>query len=390
MPHSEGRFAFTRPEAVRQFYVRLGREVMAERGQSLRDRTKEATRARLVAAARRAFAEEGYEDVSLARVCRLAQTNRVALAHHFPGGKEELLEAVADEALAELEDRISAADSSADGWTGVRAACNAYLDAWADPALRTLLFRTGPRAIDAEFISLHQRSKEPFVTRLVREWIERGLLRPRPVVILSRLFEAMFEEAGTQIVSASDREHTRAELNRLLAEWLEGLRRKPGELPNVLATDRVVLEPWALGDIPELAELCVESGLGQVLFASQARHSEPLRRLVFESERRFAQGELGMFVARDGSGRPVGVVGLVPPRPGEAEELVVAVDRSFQGRGYGQEIAEAALREGRVRGCKQVRATTDETNAPFVHLLENLGFVRAEPSGSAFLYVRAQ
>ncbi len=363
---------------------------MTERGQSLRDRNREATRARIVKAARRAFAEGHYEDVSLAHVCKLAQATRVALAHHFPGGKEELFAAATDEALSELEDRISSAESSADGWAGVRAACDAYLDACSDPAFRNLLLRAGTRETDADHIGFDQRANEALVTRLVREWIVRGLLRPRPILILSRLFEAIFEEAGTQVVSASDREHTRAQLNRLIAEWLDGLRRRSGEMTNLLATDRVVLEPWALGDIPELAELCVESGLGRVLFASQARDSEPLRSLVLESERRFARGELGMFVARNGSGRPVGVVGLVPPRPGDAEELVVAVDRSFQGRGYAYEIAEAALREGRVRGCRRVRATTDESNAPFVHLLENLGFVRASERGSALEYVRAE
>lgn len=106
------------------------------------------------------------------------------------------------------------------------------------------------------------------------------------------------------------------------------------------------------------------------------------------SEHRFAQEELGMFVARNGRGVVIGVVGLAPPRPGASKELVVAVGRPFQGQGYGHEIAEAALREGSVRGCTQVRASADETNAPFVHLLENLGFVRRAQRGSVLDYVR--
>src|SRR3977135_3542035 len=63
--------------------------------------TREATRARLVAAGRSLFAERGYAAVATEEIVRAAGVTRGALYPHFDG-KEELFAAVYEEVEADL------------------------------------------------------------------------------------------------------------------------------------------------------------------------------------------------------------------------------------------------------------------------------------------------
>ena len=66
----------------------------------------EATRAALIAAARRLFGERGYAAVGTEEIVRAAGVTRGALYHHF-GGKRELLEAVYEQVEGEITQRIA-------------------------------------------------------------------------------------------------------------------------------------------------------------------------------------------------------------------------------------------------------------------------------------------
>jgi AcrR family transcriptional regulator len=354
-----------------------------------RAKQRDATHARLVKVARRAFAERGYDGIAVGELCRLAKVTHGALYHHFPAGKHELFAAIVAEVFAELAGRVSAAAAQHEGWSGVRAACDAYLDACAEPQVQAIIFRDGPRVLASQFQTLDSDASEPLVTSLLRGWMARGLLRPRPVVMLARLLGAFFEEAGALIGTAPDGTHARAQVDALLADWIDGLRRRPGELPDLLATDRVVLEPWSDGDVPVLTEVFALDEVRDLLSDGETVGAEWTNRAVLTSQQRFARGDLGMFLARDGQGMPVGVVGFAALRQGAVEELVVAVNPALMRRGYGRELAEAVLCEASARGCVNVRASTDEANVAFTCLLEKLGFVRWAKRGSVVEYVRA-
>ena len=348
------------------------------RSRGTREKQRDATRARLLKVARRLFAECGYDGVSVGDLCKRAKVTHGALYHHFPGGKLELFAAIVAEVFDELGQRVSSAVAAHQGWGGIRAACDAYLDACADAGVQTIIFRDGPRVLESQFKTIDGEANEPLVTTLLREWMARGLLRPRPVVTLARLLGAFLEEGGAMLGTATDRAHTRAQIDVLLGDWFAGLRREPGELPDVLATDRLVLEPWSVADVPALTAL-----FGETLSPEWTASA------VLASERRFSQGLLGMFLARDGQRTPVGAVGIALLEGRDAEELVVLVDPALLGQGYGYELAEVVLREAAARGSSNVRASADEANVASTRLLEKLGFVRWAKREGVVEYVRA-
>lgn len=86
------------------------------------------TRAKLVAAARRAFGAVGYADASMDDFTAEAGLTRGALYHHF-GDKRGLLEAVIAEIDAEMNERLRAVSGRAkDPWQGFVDECIAYIE----------------------------------------------------------------------------------------------------------------------------------------------------------------------------------------------------------------------------------------------------------------------
>lgn len=358
------------------------------RGRRTRAEQKDATRARLLAVARRAFAEHGYDGVGVGALCRKARMTHGALYHHF-SGKEELFAAVVASMFADIAARVRAAARSAEGWSGVEAACDAYLDACAEPDVQRILFRDGPRVLQSTFDDVDRAASAPLVTELLGEWMESGLIRPRPVEALARMLGAAFAEAGALVGEAADRTHARAEVGSLLGDWLSALRRGPGDAPRGLATDRLVLEPWSAADVDALVALFVEEEVRRHLLDGRIVDSGWVSDTVRASEARFARGDVGMYAARNGDRELVGVVGLAELRSREAE-LVVAVAPAFARRGFGTEMSIAVLREAGARGAPSVRAGADRANAASLRLLEKLGFVRWADHGGTFDYVRAR
>jgi AcrR family transcriptional regulator len=332
-----------------------------------RSEQKDATRARLLKVARRAFAEQGYDQVGISAICRAARMTHGALYHHF-AGKEELFAAVVAEVFQDLSQRILTAAKARDGWASVEAACAAYLDACADADVQAIVFRDGPRVLRSTFDAVDHAASAPLVMGLLGDWMAEGLLRPRPIAALARLLGAAFAEAGALVSEASDALHVRSQVDSMLAEWLQAFRRAPGETPLQWTTDRLTLKPAILADAVALLREKPES-------------------LVLASQERFARGALGLFVATDGQGTLIGAAGLVND---EGNELFAFVAPRLRRQGYGSEMAAAILREASARGIGTVQARADESDPASARLLERLGFVRWSQRGGTVDYVRAQ
>src|SRR6266542_5416423 len=96
---------------------------MARAEKTKQDLRSEATRQRLVAAARGLFAERGYAGVGTEQIVQAAGVTRGALYHQFRD-KADLFAAVAESIQAEIAHRITAG-AQADGATDPTAALHA-------------------------------------------------------------------------------------------------------------------------------------------------------------------------------------------------------------------------------------------------------------------------
>ena len=98
----------------------------------------QATRERLLAAARELFGERGYEATPIEAVLEASGVARGALYHHFQS-KAELFDAVAEELFVEIADVTdAAAREGADTLERLRAGSHAWLQMALDPAVQRI------------------------------------------------------------------------------------------------------------------------------------------------------------------------------------------------------------------------------------------------------------
>lgn len=102
------------------------------------------TRALLIAAGRRAFAEKGFAAASMDDLTAEAGLTRGALYHHF-GDKKGLLAAVVAQLDGEMAERaLRAGEKAGTGWSALEAQGAAYIEAALDPEVQRIVLLDGP------------------------------------------------------------------------------------------------------------------------------------------------------------------------------------------------------------------------------------------------------
>jgi len=187
-----------------------------------RQEQKEATRVLLLRVGRSVFTKHGFDSTSIAMLCAAARTTHGALYHHYPS-KTDLFVAVLRELTEEVAGKVQAAAESRTegGWSQVEAACNAYLEACTLPEVQAIVFRDGPRVLPAAtFAKIDHETNEPLVTSLLQRWIDEGLMRPFPVVVVARMLGGAFAEAGAAIAESDNPRKTWSAVGSVLADWI--------------------------------------------------------------------------------------------------------------------------------------------------------------------------
>lgn len=105
------------------------------------------TRAKLIAAARKAFGAHGYAEASMDDLTAAVGLTRGALYHHF-GGKQGLLEAVIEHIDAEMAERLSAIATAAPSrWEGLVQENIGYIELALEPDIQRIMLRDGPAVL---------------------------------------------------------------------------------------------------------------------------------------------------------------------------------------------------------------------------------------------------
>jgi len=185
----------------------------------------EATRAQLVATARRLYAQHGYAGVGTEEIVRQAGVTRGALYHHF-ADKRELFRAVHEAVEEDVVDRIVAGVAGvADTWELMVAGMRTYLDLCTDPMVRQITLIDGPSVLGwKEWREIDGRHGLGLVANALEAAMDAGVLRRRPVEPLAHLLLAAMAEAGLMVGTAADPAEEREAVEGPLMALLEGLR----------------------------------------------------------------------------------------------------------------------------------------------------------------------
>ncbi len=187
----------------------------------------EATRGRLVRAARALFARHGYARVGTEQIVRRARVTRGALYHHF-ADKRDLFRAVHEQVEIDLTETIAAeleAAGSGDPVDALIDAARIFLDACADPELARIGLVDAPAVLGwAEWRRVEERYGLGLVIAALEMGMEAGVLERRPVRPLAHFLLAGMIEAGLVIANADEPAPAREEMEGALVAVLDGLR----------------------------------------------------------------------------------------------------------------------------------------------------------------------
>lgn len=173
----------------------------------------DATRARLIASARQAFATQGYANTSMDDFTARAGLTRGALYHHF-GDKKGLLAAVVAQLDAQMDahlQRIS--DQARDPWSGFCERCRAYLRMAQDGEIQRIVLQDAPAVLGD---TGSQQQCVESLRQLLEAMMQAGVIVQTPSVALAQLINGSL--VNTALWIARDEQP-----NQRLQEGLQAL-----------------------------------------------------------------------------------------------------------------------------------------------------------------------
>ncbi len=162
------------------------------------------TRAKLIAAARHAFATQGYAEASMDDFTAQAGLTRGALYHHF-GDKKGLMQAVISEIDAEMSGRLCAISSKAEtAWQGFVDENIAYIQMALEPEIRRIMLLDGPAVLGDPSNWPNQNACIRSMTASVQKLIDEGTIRDVDAEATARLVNGATLSAALWIAGAED------------------------------------------------------------------------------------------------------------------------------------------------------------------------------------------
>ncbi len=164
----------------------------------------EANRAKLIAAARRLFADRGYAAASMDELTADAGLTRGALYHNF-GDKRGLLAAVVNQIDTEMAARAQAIAAQAENdWEGLLAEGAAYIEMALDPEIQRIVLLDGPAVLGDPSQWPSQNSCLKATKQTVERLIKQGTLKPVDAEAAARLLNGGALNSALWIAASED------------------------------------------------------------------------------------------------------------------------------------------------------------------------------------------
>ncbi len=168
-----------------------------------RAETREENREKLIAAARKAFAEKGFSAASMDELTASIGLTRGALYHNF-GDKRGLLAAVVAQVDGEIAQRAKEVAKEAEaGWGQLLAEGVAYIKMALDPEVQRIVLLDGPAFLGDPSHWPSQNACLDATRSAVAELMNNGVLKPVDVDAAARLLSGTALNAALW-VAASD------------------------------------------------------------------------------------------------------------------------------------------------------------------------------------------
>ena len=169
-----------------------------------REQMVEKTRAKLIRAARKAFAAQGYAAASMDDLTAAAGLTRGALYHNF-GDKRGLMQAVVDQIDAEMVARMRAVqDRAKTAWLGFLDANVAFIEMALEPEIQRIMLLDGPAVLGDPSRWPNQTACLRTTTQTIQALIDAGTVRPMDAEAAARLLNGAALNASLWIAAADD------------------------------------------------------------------------------------------------------------------------------------------------------------------------------------------
>lgn len=167
-----------------------------------RAQTMAENRARLLAAARRAFAAQGFAEASMDELTAAAGLTRGALYHHF-GDKKGLLAAVVSQVDEDMAVRArKAALGAADDWDALIVEGVAYIEMALDPEIRRIVLLDGPAFLGDPSQWPSQNACLDLTQQSLARLASEGRLQPVDVEAAARLLNGAALNAALWVAAS--------------------------------------------------------------------------------------------------------------------------------------------------------------------------------------------
>lgn len=184
----------------------------------------EENRAKMIAAARKAFAEKGFAEVSMDELTASVGLTRGALYHTF-GDKKGLLAAVVAQVDGEMAQRAKAAAVTArDDWERILAEGIAYIKMALDPEVRRIVLLDGPAFLGDPSQWPSQNSCLEATRQTVSELIERNILKEVDAKAAAHLLNSAALNAALLIADSDAPQQTLPKVIEVFTLLAGGLR----------------------------------------------------------------------------------------------------------------------------------------------------------------------
>lgn len=182
------------------------------------------TRAKLIAAARDAFAKKGYANSSMDDFAAAVGLTRGAIYHHF-GGKKGLFRSVVEQIDTEIDQKIDCVTKDMTSeWARFMAESRIYLLCMLDPEIQQIMMRDGPSVLgDIANWPSNNKYHEMMVSNLQSMMKNKVIRICEPVSLMHQINGALYS-AASGIANSQHPEITFENAWQSFSVLMDGLR----------------------------------------------------------------------------------------------------------------------------------------------------------------------